>query len=147
MPGSPICLDASFVVRLVTGDDDDPVHPMWERWVDEGREFIAPVLMRFEVTNALYGYLRNGTRTPETTIASLRFAVALPIQIEYDENSHEQALNFTVRFKIHAAYDAHYLVLSERLGAEFWTADKRMVNSVRHAFPWVNFLEPWPLGR
>ncbi len=80
MPGSLICLDASFVVRLVSGADDDPVLPVWDRWIEEGHDFVAPVLMHFEVTNALYSYLRHGIRSAEITFASLRYALALPIQ-------------------------------------------------------------------
>ncbi len=37
-------------------------------------------------------------------------------------------------------YDAHYLALAARLGAEFWTADQRLVNTVQSALPWVRFV-------
>lgn len=144
MLGSPICLDASFVVRLVSGTDGDPVLPIWDRWIEEGRDFVAPVLMRFEVTNALYGYLRHGIRSAEVTLASLRYALALPIQLDNNAYAHELALNFAARFNLSAAYDAHYLVLSERLRAEFWTAVQKLVNSVKHAYPWVHLIEPYP---
>jgi hypothetical protein len=39
-----------------------------------------------------------------------------------------------------AAYDAHYLALAERVGAEFWTTDRRLANKVREALPWVHLL-------
>ena len=144
MLGSPICLDASFVVRLVSGTEGDPVLSIWDRWIEEGHDFVAPVLMRYEVTNALYGYLRRGIRNAEKTLTSLRYALALPIQLDENAYAHETALNIAARFKLSAAYDAHYLVLSERLGAEFRTADRKLVNSVKHAYPWVHLIEPYP---
>ena len=36
--------------------------------------------------------------------------------------------------------DAHYLALAQRLGAEFWTADRRLVQAVQATLPWVNLV-------
>jgi len=35
-------------------------------------------------------------------------------------------LDLAARFSLPAIYDAHYLALAERLGSEFWTADRRL---------------------
>jgi len=40
-----------------------------------------------------------------------------------------------------AVYDAHYLALAERLGAEMWTADRRLCQAVGAALPWVRLVE------
>lgn len=37
------------------------------------------------------------------------------------------ALDLAERLSLSATYDAHYLALAEWLGAEFWTADQRLV--------------------
>jgi predicted nucleic acid-binding protein len=141
MLSSPICLDASFVVRVVTGTDDDVVHPIWRQWRHERRDFVAPILLRFEVTNALYRYQQRGVRNAEDTRITLRAALALPIQFRDDDDSHERALSFAARFNFSAAYDAHYLGLADRLGTEFWTADKKLAHSVSHALPWVHLVD------
>ena len=38
-------------------------------------------------------------------------------------------------------YDAHYLALAERLGAEFWTADRRLQQAVGATLLWVRLLD------
>lgn len=138
---SPICLDASFVVRLATGIDDDAVRVVWDSWNQERREYIAPVLIRYEITNALFRYVRAGRLTAEEATLTLRYALSLPIQLTSDEHAHERAFGIAARFSLPAAYDAHYLDLSEHLGLEFWTADKRLANAVGHALPWVHLVE------
>ncbi|MCU0571091.1 MAG: type II toxin-antitoxin system VapC family toxin [Oculatellaceae cyanobacterium Prado106] len=39
-----------------------------------------------------------------------------------------------------ATYDAHYLALTERLNAEFWTCDRRLFNTVQARLPWVHLV-------
>jgi predicted nucleic acid-binding protein len=50
------------------------------------------------------------------------------------------ASNIAKTLKLSAAYDAHYLALSKLLNAEFYTADKRLYNSVKSSFNWVHFI-------
>ena len=58
-----------------------------------------------------------------------------------DGELHERAIHLAERYSLNAAYDAHYLALADRLGAEFWTADRRLANSVRHELEWVRLVE------
>ena len=137
----PTCIDASLVVRFVA-IDDQAVLGLWRRWRDEGALLSAPTLLRYEVTNALHRMRRAGQLSNDATQNGLRAAMALPIRIHGDEGLHDAALDFADRFRLSAAYDAHYLALADRLGAEFWTADQRLFNSVRHALPWVQLVGP-----
>ena len=50
---------------------------------------------------------------------------------------HVEAVLLARRLGLKAAYDAHYLAWAERTGAEFWTADRRLVNQVAPSLPWV----------
>ncbi len=54
---------------------------------------------------------------------------------------HQQALLLAQRFSLSATYDAHYLALAEKMNAEFWSADRRLIQRVQSALPWVNLLE------
>ena len=64
-------------------------------------------------------------------------ALSLPIELRTDADLHVRATDLAARFGLPAAYDAHYLALAERLGAPLWTTDRRLVNSVQAALPWV----------
>ncbi len=141
MPSSWICVDANLIVRLVAGQKSDAFRPIWQQWRVEQRQLIAPLLFRFEVTNALYQYYRNGLRTAESMKIDLRAALELPIKMNDGQDLHQAAFDFAVRFNLSAAYDPHYLALADHVGAEFWTADKKLANSVRHALPWVHLVE------
>ncbi|MFM5981301.1 MAG: type II toxin-antitoxin system VapC family toxin [Sphaerospermopsis kisseleviana] len=50
------------------------------------------------------------------------------------------ALTLAKNLNLSAAYDAHYLALSQLLNAEFYTADKRLYNSVKSSLNWVHFI-------
>ena len=138
MPRSlPLCLDASCVMRRLTEPDDETLERLWNGWLAAGYAFVAPGLLRYEVTNALHRLRRAGTIGDATAHTQLAAALALPIQY-YEDDLHDGALRFARRFSLPAAYDAHYLALAERLGCEFWTADQRLANSVRPALSWVH---------
>ncbi|MDP9365367.1 MAG: type II toxin-antitoxin system VapC family toxin [Chloroflexota bacterium] len=137
---SPTCVDASLVVRFVSVREDEGVRVWWERWSQEPTELVAPMLIRYEVTNALHRLKQAGEASEGATQEALRSALVLPIRLYHDENLHGAALDFAARFSLPAAYDAHYLALADRLGAEFWTTDRRLANSVRPALPWVRLV-------
>ena len=138
---STICVDASLVVRLFAVPPDEGTRELWGRWRRDRQQLVAPILLRFEVTNALYRYQKAGMISVNATKNALNSALALPIQFYSDVELHESALAIAGRFTLPAAYDAHYLALAERLGATFFTTDQRLVNAVRSALSWVQLAE------
>lgn len=138
---SPICVDASLVVRLVSVQVDEAVQRLWDRWNRDRREFVAPLLLRYEVTNALHRLRNAGEASDGAAEEALQAALAIPIRLDADEDLHVAALGFAARFSLPAAYDAHYLALADRRGVEFWTTDRKLANSVRPALSWVHLVE------
>jgi predicted nucleic acid-binding protein len=141
MRGSWLCVDANLVIRLIADPNDEAVLQLWERWDAEGRQLAAPALLYYEVTNALYRYRRMGLMGPSSVRLALQAALSLPLHLHQDVGLHRRALDLAERFDLPAAYDGHYLALAERLGAEFWTADRRLVEAVQAALPWVHLVE------
>jgi len=45
------------------------------------------------------------------------------------------------KYGLKASYDAYYLALAEQLGAEFWTADRRLSRAVQSHLDWVHLIE------
>lgn len=66
--------------------------------------------------------------------------LALPIQLHCDSWLHVSALEFAERFRLRAAYDAHYLALADHLRCEFWTGDRKLFNAVASELPWVRLI-------
>lgn len=136
---SRVCVDASFVVRLVSDPGSKPVQEQWHAWQDASMHACAPALLRFEVTNALYRYHSAGPMSLDWVHTALGAALALPIEIHDEAQLHRQAVGLAARLGLPAAYDAHYLALASSLSLPLWTADRRLFNAVRSALKWVHY--------
>jgi predicted nucleic acid-binding protein len=138
----PICVDANLVLRLLESDTyEAPIVQLWRGWHEAGHPLVAPTLLYYEVSNALRRYTAHGELLPEEAAEALEAALRLEIALYGDTDLHRHALELARRFSLPAAYDAHYLALAERLGAEFWTSDRRLTHTVQTALPWVHLLE------
>ncbi len=135
-----VCVDASIVVRGVIDGDDRYAVAQWDQWWGDRTPLVAPDLLYDEVTNALCRYALGGQRSSVVVLKALRISRALPIRLFPGADLHQEALAIAERFSLRAAYDAHYLALADRLGAEFWTADKRLAYAVRPELGWVRIL-------
>jgi len=71
---------------------------------------------------------------------ALTAAFSLPIRLYGEEALHSLAIDIAERFSLPAVYDAHYLALAQHLGAEFWSSDRKLINKVQSAFPWVHLV-------
>lgn len=142
MPKSSIvCVDASFVLRLLLGGPgSDKAEELWERWGHAEIRTVAPGLISYEITNALYRLFIGAAATFEETAEFLELALGLEIDVISDSFLHRKALLIAHKCRLKSAYDAHYLALAQSLDADLWTADRRLVNAVTEIFPWVKFL-------
>lgn len=141
MPKSPVCLDASFLIRLLESAEEALPVRLWKAWHEDSRPIVAPALLYYEVASGLRRYVVHGFLRPEHALAALEAALGLDIALYGDADLHLRALEIAAQFGLPTAYDAHYLALGERLGAEFWTADRRLVQAVGETLPWVRLLE------
>lgn len=139
---STLCCDASFVVNWATKPPAYAITATVNRWLREERSLVAPTLLYYEAANALHQQRRAGVLSDVEMRHAIDSALSLPILLIGNQDLHLAALSLARRFNLAASYDAHYLALSERTEAEFWTADKRLFNIVSHQFHWVNYIDP-----
>lgn len=137
---SPICVDANLVVRLVASPENETVQHLWRGWREQGRRLVAPNLIRYEVTNAIHRLVLANPTERRGLRRGMEAMLALPIELHNDAWLHPRALDFAERFHLKAAYDAHYLALADHLACAFWTADRRLFNSVGGSLPWVRLV-------
>ncbi len=141
MPNSPVCLDASFLLRLLLdGETASQADGLWEAWHREGRRLVAPTLLYYEVTNALHRYAAQGDLLPDEVETLLGLALRLDVELIGDAELHRRALQLARTLSLPTTDDAHYLALAERLDAEFWTADARLAQAVQDRLPRVHVL-------
>ena len=135
---STVCVDASLVVRLLDPTEEtEEVERHWLRWIDEGRAVVAPGLIAYEVTNALYRYEHAGYLAPAETQHALDVAAGLGVRMVDDHTLHQEVALLARDLGLPATSDAQYLGVARRCGAEFWTADKRLVRKARGRLDFV----------
>lgn len=132
-----VCLDASVVVRWLLEDEQSHI----ESLLTDQRHLVAPTLMRYEVTNALYRLTKAGDLTVSTVSDLIDVLLSLPIEIVDEPLLHGSALRIASRYRSGAAYHAHYVALARHLDAELWTADKRLYNALSPHFGFITLLE------
>jgi len=128
---STVCVDASIILRYVLRPDDSPIQKLWQSWTSEEIRLVAPTLLFYEVTNGLYQQQKNNILSPETIWQTLELSLELPITLVNEANLHLKARDIAIRYNLPATYDAQYLALAEWMDIELWTADQRLVNTLK----------------
>ncbi|MBW4445823.1 MAG: type II toxin-antitoxin system VapC family toxin [Spirirestis rafaelensis WJT71-NPBG6] len=141
MTSSVVCVDANLVVLLLSrGTFALRIRELWNQWLELNYTIVAPTLIYYELSNALHRSAVAGQIAPEEADQVLAEAMNLNIRLYGDAELHQEALSLARSLRLSASYDAHYLALAQRLECNFWTADRRLYNSVQAALPWVNFV-------
>ena len=141
MPNSQVCVDANIIVKIVSPEELRPQAIMlWQHWLNEEREAVAPRLLAYEVTSVLRRKAARGLLTLEEARDALEAALALPITLIDLPNLSQQAFELATRFNRPTAYDSHYLALAEHFDCHFWTADERLCNATKDQFPRIRWL-------
>jgi predicted nucleic acid-binding protein len=141
MPTSPVCVDANIVVTIVAPEAQRPLAlSLWRSWLKQDREIVAPRLLVYEVTSALWRKARRDVLTLEEARRAVQAALRMGVTILDPPGLSEQAFELAARFQRPAAYDAHYLALADHLECPFWTADERLYNAIRTDFPHIHWL-------
>ena len=134
MRKSSVCVvDSNIAIwtALPSGASVD-VRPLFERWRRDYVELFAPDLWLAECTSVIRHYVFRGVLSTADGRKILDDLLALDIQLQAPTPELcRAALHWAERLNQARAYDSFYLALAERLGAQFWTADERLVNRAR----------------
>lgn len=127
---STVCVDANIVVRLVLFAEDK-IQARWKRWESDEVQFVAPSLLHYEVVNTLHQYQKHGQISAASLERALEAALGLPVDLVDDTHIHRRAMILAAQYGLPAAYDAHYLALAEWMNIELWTADEKLINTLK----------------
>ena len=113
-----------------------------KQWIADEVSLVSPSLLFYELTNALYHQQRNKVLSPETIWKTLELSLDLPITLVNEKNLHLKARELAMRLNLPVTYDAHYLALAEWMEVDRWTADVRLVNTLKpFKVKWVKTIE------
>lgn len=74
-----VCVDASVILRYVLQPENEAIQSLWQSWISDEVSLVAPSLLFYEVTNALYQQQRNKVLSAETIWETLELSPDLPI--------------------------------------------------------------------
>jgi predicted nucleic acid-binding protein len=138
-----VVLDSNLGVALVIPlpYSEAAIYQM-QQWLISDVELIVPTLWSYEVVSTLRKASVAMKLSAEQMTIALQSIFALQIQeVPPTPLLHQRSLEWSILLNQTVAYDAAFLALAESLGAEFWTADRRLVNTVRAlGIGWVHHL-------
>lgn len=142
MASGVVAVDASLALKWVL---DEPyaaeADALAAQWVAAGMRPLAPVLLAYESTNALY---RKQPAPDSQHLAWVALSVAdllaVLTLVSPDLALLERATVLSAQLGRPAAYDTQYAALAEREGCELWTADERFWNAATPHFRWVRWV-------
>jgi predicted nucleic acid-binding protein len=139
VPRRTLVVDASVVLKWQLEDEDDMEQALALRddfLLAGAVSLAAPVLLIYEITNAIHSAARRMRLTPRAATNALDNLLACEIPLH--PPAPERTLKLAQQFNV-SPYDAAYLEVAERLGAELWTAD-RPLHRAAAALPHVHWL-------
>jgi predicted nucleic acid-binding protein len=145
-----VIVDASVALKWVMDEDDsDKAAALLSRWFVRETTVLAPVLLMYELTNAIYQHVRRGEIDRDDTSQTLDDALLRFLELDSpgDSSLSRRAMELAQQYRLPATYDAHYLALAEREDCEYWTADARLWNAVKGKLPWVHWLDDYRPGK
>ncbi len=138
-----VVVDASLALKWVLSEPNSSAAiNLLVKWNAEKMEVKAPALFAYEATNILYRQAVTGKLTYEEAkkLFTKLFAIGIVLDFSHHKDTSIQAMEFSHRFGLPAAYDTHYLALAEREQCEYWTADTRLWNAIGGKLTWVRRL-------
>lgn len=144
LPSSPeIVIDSNLAVWEVVpvlAQADVSIH--FAAWGQAAIRLCAPTLWVAEAVSAVRSAVYTRLITPQEGELAIDDLFALEVELLPMEMRHcHSALRWAEQLGQRRAYDAIYLALAEELGADFWTADRRLVNSAQQAgLSWVRWI-------
>lgn len=111
-------------------------------WRMQRSRLVVPALWEYEVASGLRRACMLGMLTPDQANEALEIILGMAFEVVVGTPAgHRRALLWAERLGQARAYDAQYLVLAEQIEAEFWTADRRLVQSARQLHvAWVHWV-------
>lgn len=141
-----VVVDSSLALKWIFQEADSFLaDALLNDWSRKEIIILAPTLLIYEITNALYKKLRKRDISAQRAREALREIELLGIAFDFTTHFElsVRAVELSNQYSLPATYDAHFLALAEREQCELWTADTRMWNSLQGELPWVRNLNDY----
>jgi predicted nucleic acid-binding protein len=93
---------------------------------------VGPAMFYAEVTSVLREHVFWGKILPEEGEEALSICLDIPVRTVDNPEVYRRAWELARRFNLPRTYDMQYLAVAELEDCEFWTADRKLANSLRN---------------
>lgn len=136
-----VVVDASVAVKwLVEEEGSDVAEALLEEWERDGVQLVGPCFLFNEVTNALFGKVKEEGLPGAEALRQVRRFATYDIEVMDWPELHHRALELALELDHVATYDPTYLALAEHLGCDYWLADGKFYDRAHLAGYPVRFL-------
>ena len=138
-----IVVDANLCVALtIPLAYSDAAAKQWLFWETNHVQIHTPLLWEYEIVSALRKAIAVHLISKKEAENAFQRMLVLGVERSIpDPDLHRSALRWAELANQTVAYDSQYLALAEALQADFWTADKRLFDSLkRKKLPWLHWI-------
>ncbi len=126
-----LCLDSNVLIPYLTPEaNSDKAEVLILDAISTSLRLVAPCFAWTEVGSVLRKKVRHGLLTVEESLACFEDFQQIPLEFIDHPDLRSKAWAIASKYDLPTLYDAAFLACSERCGAEFWTADQVLVNSL-----------------
>lgn len=146
MKSTEVCVDASVAIKVVVAEaDSDKADALFNGWVSDEKQLIAPVFFEAETDSILRQKVSlRHELTAEQGQSAFASLSTLPIKTQHSAEQRRRAWELAREFNFPTVYDATYLALADLRQCEFWTADEKLFKQVRDKLKFVKWLGSYP---
>jgi predicted nucleic acid-binding protein len=127
-----ICVDASLAIAWLSFEQHTGnVNALWREWRERGVEMVCPAMFYAEVTSVLREQVFFKRILPEEGEEAFSICLDIPIRVIDGAGVYRKAWNLAKEYNLPRTYDMQYLAVAELEDCEFWTADRKLVDSLK----------------
>ncbi len=126
-----VCIDASLAIAWLFFDQyREQADALWKIWNENATELIAPPMFQAEVASVIRRHVYFKRILPEEGERLFSLYSDLPVRIVDSQEMYRWAWQLASAFNLAVCYDTQYLAVAELEDCEFWTLDRKLVNTV-----------------
>ncbi len=136
-----MAVDASFLLKMFLPEEkSDEAEMLWKAWVKDHVEIMAPSLIVFEVSSVIRNKVFRNKLTEREGGEISNLIKQLDLSLIYTPELLDIAWEIGTTLNTPNLYDCFYLALPKLFSIPLWTADKKLFQSAKKEFPFVNLL-------
>ncbi|OGO38787.1 MAG: hypothetical protein A2147_10885 [Chloroflexi bacterium RBG_16_57_8] len=127
-----VCIDASLALAWLSYEKYTPnANALMREWQTRGVELVGPPMFHAEVTSVLRQHVFFKRMLPDEGDEAFSISLGIPIRIVDGVEVYRTAWQMSKELGLPVCYDSQYLAVAELEDCEFWTADKKLVDTVK----------------